>query len=499
MTIKSDLWIRRAAREQSLITPFEPTLVRNVDGRRIISAGCSSYGYDMRLADDGFRVFSPVHGREIDPKKFDEESLVEPPVRTTDDGSRYYLMPPHSYALGVSVETFQMPRNVTGVCLGKCLTRDAQIVDAASGDLLSIADFTTDGQTLAYEGGRIAPRHAFAAISQGIKPTFVLETRLGHKITATSNHPFLTGSGWRQLSELGVGSRIAAARRINVFGKHEMPEWEATLLGLMISEGQCHTPGSSPTFTSVDDAMISAAASCVRSGLGGDLSHNGSYGYRLVNRRGRGGIVEKNKATCWLASYGLNVGALEKFVPSCVFRATKPGVALFLRALFSGDGSIYVNHPRGRSQFYAGLEYCSSSEKLARDVQHLMLRFGIVSRLRKKRTTHAPTFIVEVFRRDDIKTFLDEIGFLPGSAKDLKARETIRPLLDNQATGRRRAFDTLPAEFWGVMKAEAQILNTSLYASGIHVHNRKDVRISSSRALLRTTRTQTSPANSTPM
>lgn len=119
MTIKSDLWIRRAATEQSLITPFEPTLVRNVDGRRIISSGCSSYGYDMRLADDGFRVFSPVHGREIDPKKFDEESLVEPPVRAIDDGSRYYLMPPHSYALGVSVETFQMPRNVTGVCLGK--------------------------------------------------------------------------------------------------------------------------------------------------------------------------------------------------------------------------------------------------------------------------------------------------------------------------------------------------------------------------------------------
>jgi len=119
MTIKSDLWIRRAASEQQLIEPFEPTLVRNVEGRRIISAGCSSYGYDMRLADDGFRVFSPVHGREIDPKKFDEESLVEPPVRTTEDGSRYYLMPPHSYALGVSVETFQMPRNVTGVCLGK--------------------------------------------------------------------------------------------------------------------------------------------------------------------------------------------------------------------------------------------------------------------------------------------------------------------------------------------------------------------------------------------
>jgi len=105
--------------EAQLISPFESQLVRQVEGRRIISAGASSYGYDMRLADDGFRVFSPIHGREIDPKHFDEDSLVEAPLRSADDGSKYYLMPPHSYALGVTVETFRMPRNITGICMGK--------------------------------------------------------------------------------------------------------------------------------------------------------------------------------------------------------------------------------------------------------------------------------------------------------------------------------------------------------------------------------------------
>jgi len=119
MTVKSDRWIRQMAEQHQLIQPFDATLVRHVEGRRIISAGASSYGYDMRLADDGFRVFSPIHGREIDPKHFDEDSLVEPPLRTADDGSRYYLMPPHSYALGVTVETFRMPRDVTGICMGK--------------------------------------------------------------------------------------------------------------------------------------------------------------------------------------------------------------------------------------------------------------------------------------------------------------------------------------------------------------------------------------------
>lgn len=119
MTIKSDIWLRRMVEEHKMIDPFESDLVREIDGRKIISAGTSSYGYDMRLADDGFRVFSPVQRYEIDPKRFDEGSLAEPPLRESDDGARYYLLPPHSYGLGTTVETFRMPRNVTGVALGK--------------------------------------------------------------------------------------------------------------------------------------------------------------------------------------------------------------------------------------------------------------------------------------------------------------------------------------------------------------------------------------------
>jgi dCTP deaminase len=119
VSVKSDRWILKMCREHELITPFEERLVREIDGRRIISAGVSSYGYDLRLAPDGFRVFSPIASAEIDPKKFDERSLIEAPLRKSDDGSEYWLLPPHSYALGVTVEKFSMPRNVIGFCLGK--------------------------------------------------------------------------------------------------------------------------------------------------------------------------------------------------------------------------------------------------------------------------------------------------------------------------------------------------------------------------------------------
>lgn len=119
MSVKSDRWIVKMCREHQLLTPFDEKLVREIDGRRIISAGVSSYGYDLRLASDGFRVFSPVASAEIDPKRFDESSLIEAPLRTANDGSEYWLMPPHTYALGVTVETFNIPRNVIGFCLGK--------------------------------------------------------------------------------------------------------------------------------------------------------------------------------------------------------------------------------------------------------------------------------------------------------------------------------------------------------------------------------------------
>ena len=85
MAIKSDAWIKRMCREQSLIEPFESKLIRAVDDRRVISCGLSSYGYDCRLARDEFKVFSPVTGTEIDPKNFDPNSLLAVPLRKAAD------------------------------------------------------------------------------------------------------------------------------------------------------------------------------------------------------------------------------------------------------------------------------------------------------------------------------------------------------------------------------------------------------------------------------
>ncbi len=111
MTIKSDKWIRRMAEEHGLIEPFEPKQVRHVEGRRVISYGTSSYGYDIRCAPE-FKVFTNIHSTVVDPKNFDEKSFVD----FHDD---VCIIPPNSFALARTVEYFRIPRDVLVICLGK--------------------------------------------------------------------------------------------------------------------------------------------------------------------------------------------------------------------------------------------------------------------------------------------------------------------------------------------------------------------------------------------
>jgi dCTP deaminase len=107
MTIKADKWIKRMALEHRMIEPFEESQVRS----GVISYGLSSYGYDIRVADE-FKVFTNINNTVIDPKAFDPRSFVD--VKTD-----MCIVPPNSFALARTVEYFRIPRDVLTVCLGK--------------------------------------------------------------------------------------------------------------------------------------------------------------------------------------------------------------------------------------------------------------------------------------------------------------------------------------------------------------------------------------------
>jgi dCTP deaminase len=107
MSVKNDRWIRRMAREHDMINPFAESQVRE----GVISYGVSSYGYDLRVADE-FKIFTNVNSTIVDPKHFDEKSFVE-------FRGLVCIVPPNSFALARSVEYFKIPRSVLTICVGK--------------------------------------------------------------------------------------------------------------------------------------------------------------------------------------------------------------------------------------------------------------------------------------------------------------------------------------------------------------------------------------------
>lgn len=106
-----------------MIEPYTPSLVRVTDyegfDRKVISYGQSSYGYDMRLSAKDFRIFKHQPGKIVDPKNFDERFLEKAELYDDDMGSQYFIVPAHSYGLGVTIERLDIPKDVTAMFIGK--------------------------------------------------------------------------------------------------------------------------------------------------------------------------------------------------------------------------------------------------------------------------------------------------------------------------------------------------------------------------------------------
>lgn len=115
--IKNDKWISEQA-TLGMISPFEPSLVNRVDDQKVLSYGLSSFGYDIRLSPKDFRVFKHVPGTVIDPKNFNPENLEQIKLHADDKG-QYFILPAHSYALGVAFERLAVPDNISVLCIGK--------------------------------------------------------------------------------------------------------------------------------------------------------------------------------------------------------------------------------------------------------------------------------------------------------------------------------------------------------------------------------------------
>lgn len=149
--IKNDIWIAEMAKK-GMINPFESHLVRKLEKFPVISYGLSSFGYDIRLSPEDFRIFKHIPGTVVDPKNFNAENLEASKLHHDQNGD-FFILPAHSYGLGVALEKLDVPDNITVFCIGKssyarCFRGDTRValVDGTSPTLEEMAKRSEKGE-----------------------------------------------------------------------------------------------------------------------------------------------------------------------------------------------------------------------------------------------------------------------------------------------------------------------------------------------------------------
>jgi len=299
-----------------------------------------------------------------------------------------------------------------------------------------------------------------------------LKLRSGREIKLTPEHPLLTIKGWEEIKKLKIGSRIATPRKIESFGNIEVEVCKIKLLAYLIAEG--HLGSGFVLFSNSDEKIVSDFKNSV-SEFDGKLKINdhGDYGYRLIKRERKvdrskmslntdekgmfckGSIAPQKKSSIhqWLIGLGLyGKGSYDKFIPDCIFQLNKEKLSLFLNRLFSCDGSIY-KHKTTSGKVWE-ISYSSSSKILIHQVQHLLLRFSILSRIRTKYVScNGKKFksYEIVIGTDNMTRFVKEIGFFGEKTKRCEIYLKELQLSDKIPNPN---VDTVPKEIWDFYRPE---------------------------------------------
>jgi replicative DNA helicase len=328
--------------------------------------------------------------------------------------------------------------------MGKCLAFDSEIL-LCDGSMATIeeiyqrrqAKLLTLGDDFKFK--TISPSDF---VDDGIKPVYRVVTRLGRQIETTLSHPFLTVDGWQPLHKLSAGARIAVPRTLNVFGDETMRECEVKLLAYLIGDG-CLT-NSAPVFTVGKAALRDDFTRAVAEFGGVEVvqanSANRTFSLRI--RRSKNNRAKINPVTNWLRALGLmRLKSHAKFVPANVFRLRRPLAALFLNRLFATDGWTKLL-ASGQAQ----IGFATTSERLARQVQHLLLRFGIIASLKKRAVKYKgerrAAWQLDITDALSIEKFIAEIGI---HGKETALAEIRRALTDKRYQTNR---DLIPIEIW---------------------------------------------------
>jgi len=337
---------------------------------------------------------------------------------------------------------------------GKCLHSDTEII-LTDGSVRKIKDIEQDAHGIASlsKDLRIEKKIKDGFYKRIVNTMFHIKMRSGKVIKLTPEHPLLTISGWRPVKSLTIGSRIAAPRRLPIFGRGHLNECRVKILAYLIAEG--HLGNNFVLFSNKDSEIVKDFKNAV-SEFDNKLSvrqHSKEHCYRVsanakrtatkafrdkLGRFIKGSSFEKSSIKLYMEKiglYGLKSG--QKFIPDIVFTSTRKSVSLFLNRLFSCDGTIYYDISTNSWR----IAYASTSKRLIGQVQHLLSRFGVLGRIRQKTVGYEYET-----RGQNVSKFLEHIGFY--GHKEKRAEKA----LQEQCSVRNPNVDTIPKEIWDLYR-----------------------------------------------
>lgn len=306
---------------------------------------------------------------------------------------------------------------------GKCLA-GSQLVLMSNGETLPIREVVARrrGDIVSYDEQRDV--FVSSGVSDfhvnGPKRVWEVTTRTGRRVRPTSGHPFLTPDGWRELRHIGVGQYVAVPKNIPIFGSDVMPVERVKLLAYFIADGSLGNENDEAVgFTKADPDIKRDFEECVER-MGCAVRWSGIDG-RVVNSLKNKHKHDRNYVKLFLREQGLmRRHSYDKLVPQSVYYLRRDQLALFLSVLITCDGWVDAND--------GGVGFAVANEPLARQVQELLSRFGIVSGLVFKPNDKRGAWCVTIRDYENIIRFGEQIGFLFGKKKKFEdVVGTLRP------------------------------------------------------------------------
>ena len=313
---------------------------------------------------------------------------------------------------------------IAGKQWGKC---GQFTVLMADGRRKHVRDMTAGDEVLCLgDDLKICRSTVTAAFCTGTQPIFRVTTATGRSIIVTGDHPLYSSDGWKPTQYFNSGDLIGVPRQLPDLGNQQEDPAKMRVMGYLLGDGGLTT--SSPMFSNVNDEILDDLRTCLPEPCQLVFSDRCTYRIKGYGR----GNSNYNPVREWCQEWGMwRKLAKEKRIPEIVFTLSNTSIAPMLNALFACDGWVEKK----------GFGFASASEGLIDDVQHLLLRFGIISRKRYKCVSldadKFDSWVLSVNDVDGLRILADQIGILSKQNK-------LESIISLRANKRQNGKDIIP-------------------------------------------------------